>query len=392
MRLQPIVAFATALLSPAVFGSAIPGDALQAIGRSSRSVLQRDENFSSPSGRLFDIDGAVQYFAGTNAWWLGHLTSDDDLEVAMSEIASSGLKVVRVWGFGNVNVPTNESVYFQLLNATAGPSSSSINYGSNGIGRLDAVVASAEKYNVQLVLAMLNNWNDLGGINTYCNVFGCNATTFYQDAAAQQAYQNYIEFIVNRYKASSAIFSWELCNEPRCHGCNQSVIHDWASTTSAFIKSIDSGHMVTLGDEGWLCGGGDGSYAYSCAEGVDFEYNLGIPTLDYGTFHMYPDQWGYNYTWGNEWITQHDAIGAKLGKPVVLEEYGAQGPNMTAVEQQWQNTVVDDTEIAYDSFWQFGTTLPSGTNDSDNYTIYYGTEQYSILALQHVNAMEAKAA
>ena len=56
--------------------------------------------------------------------------------------------------------------------------------------------------------------------------------------------------------------------------------------------------MVTLGDEGWLCGGGDGSYAYSCAEGVDFAKNLAIPTLDYGTFHMYPDQWGYNYKLG----------------------------------------------------------------------------------------------
>ena len=48
--------------------------------------------------------------------------------------------------------------------------------------------------------------------------------------------------------------------------------------------------MVTLGDEGWFCSGGDGSYAYSCAEGVDFEANLQVSTLDYGTFHQYPDQ------------------------------------------------------------------------------------------------------
>ena len=238
---------------------------------------------------------------------------------------------------------------------------------------------------------MLNNWDDLGGINTYCNVFNCNATTFYTTPAAQTAYQNYIQFIVNRYKSSSAIFSWELCNEPRCHGCSSSVIYDWASTTSAFIKSLDDSHMVTLGDEGWLCGGGDGSYAYSCGEGVDFQKNLGISTLDYGTFHLYPDQWGYNYTWGNTWIVEHDAIGALLNKPVVAEEYGAQGPNMTAVEQQWQQTIVQNTSLGYDSFWQFGTTLPSGTNDSDNYTIYYGTEQYQILVLDHVAARDAKA-
>lgn len=42
--------------------------------------------------------------------------------------------------------------------------------------------------------------------------------------------------------------------------------------------------MVTLGDEGWFApadGVGDGSYAYSGSEGVDFVKNLAIETLDY---------------------------------------------------------------------------------------------------------------
>ena len=42
--------------------------------------------------------------------------------------------------------------------------------------------------------------------------------------------------------------------------------------------------MVTLGDEGWFAptdGIGDGSYAYSGDEGVDFVENLRIDTLDY---------------------------------------------------------------------------------------------------------------
>jgi mannan endo-1,4-beta-mannosidase len=61
--------------------------------------------------------------------------------------------------------------------------------------------------------------------------------------------------------------------------------------------------MVTLGDEGWLSPAdsvGDGSYAYSGIEGVDFALNLQIKTLDYGVLHLYPNSWGYNYTWGNE--------------------------------------------------------------------------------------------
>lgn len=144
---------------------------------------------------------------------------------------------------------------------------------------------------MKLVLPLLNNWDDFGGINTYNNAFGGSATSFYTDVESQAAYKNYVEFIVNRYKSSSAIFAWELCNEPRCRGCDRSVITNWASDISGYIKSLDSRHMVALGDEGWFYPPeSDGSYAYSGYEGVDFVKNLEIETLDYGTFHMYPDQ------------------------------------------------------------------------------------------------------
>ena len=54
----------------------------------------------------------------------------------------------------------------------------------------------------------------------------------------------------------------------------------------------------------------------------------------------------------------------------MLEEYGAPNnqANQTAIEAEWQQTVLQ-SDIAYDSFWQFGTTLPSGTNDTDQYTV-----------------------
>jgi mannan endo-1,4-beta-mannosidase len=40
-----------------------------------------------------------------------------------------------------------------------------------------------------------------------------------------------------------------------------------------------------------------------------------------------------------------------------------------------------ETGIAYDSFWQFGTTLPSGTSITDGHTIEYGTAEYQTLVL-----------
>lgn len=354
-----------------------------------RSVFGKNAH---PDGRLFNINGKTQYFAGTNAWWLGRL-QDADIATVLSQMASSSLLVVRVWGFGNVNNATAAAgtVYFQVLNSTG----NYINYDKTyGLGRLDSVVKYAEKYNVKLVLPLLNNWDDLGGINTYSAAFGSNATTFYTNQKAQAAYKSYIKTIVNRYKSSNAIFAWELCNEPRCHGCDTSVIYNWASGISAYIKSLDPTHMVTLGDEGWLPGYGDGSYAYSTAEGVDFAKNLKIPTLDYGTFHQYPTSWGYNASFGDPWLAAHDAVGKAAKKPIIAEEYGwPYANNRTAIESEWQSFILSKTGIAADQKWQWGDELATVKSEEDDYAVYYNTTKgsdYQILVTQHAKAMLAK--
>ncbi len=306
--------------------------------------------------------------------------------------------MVRIWGFGTTNDPagTPYNVYYQILNSTG----QYFNYNpSNGIARLDYAISAAAKYGIKIVLVLNNNWNDLGGINTYSNVYGGTHNDFYTNIAAQTAYKNYIKFIVNRYKASTTIFSWELMNEPRCSGCASSIITKWASDTSAYIKSLDPKHLVSLGDEGWLTSTSsyvpnyEQSYAYTGYEGVDFEKNLAIPTIDYGTVHMYADQWGYNYTWANTWIEQHNAIGKKLCKPVVLEEYAVpDGQDRVGIMGPWQDTVVQKTSIAGDMMWQFGTQFPSGARPLDYYAVYYGTSELQTLGNAHAQVMAAKAA
>ena len=231
-------------------------------------------------------------------------------------------------------------------------------------------------------MTLLNNFDALGGINTYTTAFGnIPHNAFYTDSRSQDAYKKYIKFIINRYRNSNAIFSWELMNEPRCSGCDSSIITNWASDVSKYIKSLDREHMVSLGDEGWLppsYAGGDGSYAYSGYEGVDFIKNLAIPTLDYGTVHMYPNQWGYGYDWGIKWILQHNEIGKAANKPVVLEEYSAPTPELRAQWMpQYQDTIVKKTSLASDMVWQFGTHFPDGNNPFDEYAIYYDTDPNS---------------
>jgi mannan endo-1,4-beta-mannosidase len=53
---------------------------------------------ASVSGLKFDIDGSTSYFAGTNSYWIGFLTSNADIDTVMSHLQTSGLKALQVWG------------------------------------------------------------------------------------------------------------------------------------------------------------------------------------------------------------------------------------------------------------------------------------------------------
>lgn len=185
----------------------------------------------------------------------------------------------------------------------------------------------------------------------YARFYGVTKTAWYTDSRCQTQYRAYINAVVSRYRNSRAIFAWELANEPRCPGCATSVITNWATTISAYIKSLDSNHLVTLGDEGWLNGGGDGSYPYQGGEGVDFVRNLAISTLDFGTVHLYPSHWQKTEAWGATWIREHAAAAVAAGKPYILEEYGLTS-NRASVYPSWYSAITG-SETAGDMYWQF---------------------------------------
>lgn len=60
---------------------------------------------------------------------------------------------------------------------------------------------------------------------------------------------------------------------------------------------------------------------------MDFNTNLALPNIDFGTFHLYPIGWGETPTtaWGVQWIKDHGAVQKSLGKPVIMEEFGITG-------------------------------------------------------------------
>jgi len=191
----------------------------------------------------------------------------------------------------------NFGAYYQLwTNGTP-----TINTGSNGLGKFDYVVSSAKAHGIRLIVALTNNWSDYGGMDVYVSQLNPGGThdTFYTNAKIISAFQNYIKAWVTRYANEPTIMAWELANEPRCSGSSGSAssacdttgstINKWASTISAYIKSIDSNHLVALGDEGWFQEANPPTYPYAPGVGINFVTNLAISTLDFGTFHSYPE-------------------------------------------------------------------------------------------------------
>ncbi|KAL2153621.1 hypothetical protein VTH82DRAFT_4776 [Thermothelomyces myriococcoides] len=313
------------------------------------------------SGTRFSIDGKTGYFAGTNSYWIGFLTNNQDVDTTLDHIASSGLKILRVWGFNDVNSRSSPgTVWYQLLSS----SGSEINTGPDGLQRLDYVVESAEKRGVKLIINFVNNWDDYGGMNAYVKAFGGTKEGWYTNAQAQAQYKKYIEAVVSRYAQSDAVFAWELANEPR----------------------LDPDHMITLGDEGFGLPG-DGTYPYQYSEGVDFAKNLKIKDLDFGTFHMYPDAWGVPYSFGENWIKSHADACKAANKPCLLEEYGARAS--CDIQKHWQQTALSLAAdgVSGDLFWQWDDQLSTGLSPNDGNTVYYGSSLAQCLVIDHVKAI-----
>lgn len=343
--------------------------------------------FVKTSGQKFTVNGATFNAVGTNAYWLAQLGSSSLNTQAFNEIAQAGTTVVRTWGFNDVTSPSG--TYYQLFQG----STVTINTGSTGLGKFDTVVAAAKAAGIRLVVPLVNNWQDYGGMQLYIQQLvgsGQPASTFYTNSACKNAYKNYVKTFVNRYINEPTIMAWQLTNEARCNGCATSVITSWATEMSAYIKSLDSNHLVSLGDEGFFNQPGSSSYPYQGGEGIDFTANLKISTIDYGTFHLYPIGWGVTsgyQAWGSTWITDHAAVQKSVGKPTIIEEYGVTTSDRATVYAAWWNSIVS-SGLSGDQYWQAATTA-SGSGYNDGYGISTSDSIFSALKA-HTAAMKAR--
>ncbi len=388
-----VLAMAAALAASALPASAKPADP------SSDFVSTRGTEFTV-GNQVFPVVGANNYYP---------MYSSEMMTDAVFESASgAGFTTMRVWASFAIGSPGggdkatladgDKGIYFQYWDDLAGEPA--FNDGATGLEKLDYVIAKAGEENLRLILPLTNNWGAFGGMDQY-NIWADSDyhSDFYTDPEIRGWYQEWIEHLLNRtntitgiaYKDDPTIMAWELANEPRCIGdggpadgswgtglfprdpsCTADTITPWVEEMSAYIKSIDSNHLVTTGDEGFFNDPDGADWMYDGSDGVDTVAWASVPTIDYMSFHLYPDHWGTDAEWGNQWIVEHNAAAKDIKKPALLGEFGWQDKSSrNAVYQDWLTTSLA-TGGAGSLVWILSDIRDDGTlyPDYDGFTIH----------------------
>lgn len=303
----------------------------------------------------FSVDGRPYAVVGTNLWNAAYLGASsaygnrERLRRELDRLAALGINNVRILGSSELS-PLKGSI-------TPAFRTRGSDYDRILLEGLDFALAEMGRRGLRAVIYLTNFWEWSGGMATYTYwtnggrfinmndpahpwpAFADFSSQFYASPAAVAMYHDYVRSLVTRtnritgkrYIDDPAIMSWQLANEPRPGGSDSAIERQlpgyiaWINTTARLIKSLDPNHLVSTGSEGTQSCNGD-------AQGVIDAHQS--PDIDYVTAHIWPQNWG----WADpkdlpgtfpaverntrEYIANNVAIAQRLGKPLVIEEFG----------------------------------------------------------------------
>ena len=228
-----------------------------------------------------------------------------EFERWFGRLAKAGGNFARVW----INTPYG--IWTELAsNITVPGERGPVTLSGGGLGRydmasawrLDHIITTASKLGIRVLLSVemartqddSRNW----GWSPYNRQNGgmlSNGAGFFTDAAAMEAFETRLRYLVARFAHHTSIFAWELFNEVNCdsdipdpHG-----LADWHWNMSRVLEDADSyGHMVTTS----FCAdplvkpaaAADNTAVYSLA-GMSFSQTHQYQNLAPGYFDQYAD-------------------------------------------------------------------------------------------------------
>ncbi len=300
-----------------------------------------EREFIQVQGRHFVIGNKRYAYLGTNLWYAANLGAEGNTQGRarlireLDRLAKLGVRNLRIMAGteGPDNAPWRITPSMQPRPGE---------YNPDVLAGLDFVLAEMAKRSMYAVLCLSNYWHWSGGFAQYLewagagpipypppaeggdwNQYKAYVEQFYTNTAAKAGFTRHVETMVKRvntitqvaYTDDPTIMAWELANEPDAYNKKRAFI-DWVAETARLIKSLDAHHLVISGSEG------------DTMEDVN-----DLPEIDYATTHI----WVQNAGWYNPAdpktyrdavkkaiasLSRSRAIMAKLGKPLVLAEFG----------------------------------------------------------------------
>jgi mannan endo-1,4-beta-mannosidase len=298
------------------------------------------DQFVRQRGGRFVIGQKPFRFVGAN---VAVMYRDEDrarMPETLRQAAQAGIKVVRVWAFGEGGPDDVKPVadfedwprhhYFRRAPGE---------WNEDAFVHLDKVIAEAAKNNIYVQLCLTNWWRDTGGVTQYLRWAGINdaaddrykfginnekAILFYSNPETRRLYREHLEKLATRrntitgvlYRDEPTIFGWELMNEAQVITGRWAERRAWFEEMSAYLKSLDPNHLIAPGAWGYR----------SSSERREWLADHAIPTIDYCDVHSYPrddhDSFVDSPKSLKEFIENRVAAAYSLRKPLVLGEFG----------------------------------------------------------------------
>lgn len=367
---------------------------LPACNSSKKSPDPAPSDFVTVRDGQFYIGDSVYKYVGTNFWYGAILGSEgrggDRARLAkeLDLLQSIGIDNLRilVGGDGDEAIPSHIEPVLQTAPGV---------YNDTILDGLDYLMAELERRDMKAVLFLNNAWEWSGGYGSYLqwagegkapvpSVDGWPAymdyvSRFVTNDSAKSLALNHVKNIVSRvnrytgkpYSESPAIMSWQVANEPRVFSEDslaKRAFSEWIRETARTIKAIDPNHLVSTGSEG----------RHGCEQDIDLWNEIhSFPEIDYGIVHLWP----YNWSWVHketltdsvaqacdfttQYLRPHYELMAKIGKPLVLEEFGyprdgfvfTPGSPTTGRDEFYRyvfNIIAESGMIAGCNFWGWG--------------------------------------
>ncbi len=205
-------------------------------------LMQGDEPFRFVSyniPNLHYIEDNVP-FTETNPW---RFPDEFEIRDALLSIKQSGGRVARTYTLSVRKPDEPDSIPRHVL----GPGE----FNQEAFVALDKVLQVANETGIRLIIPFVDNWIWWGGRGEYAAFRGKEPDEFWTDPQLIADFKKTIEFVLNRtntftgvqYKNDKAVLGWETGNELQCPP-------EWTTDIAAYIKSLDTNHLVIDGYQG----------------------------------------------------------------------------------------------------------------------------------------------